>query len=114
MPPLIKTICVDFDAVLHTYKGWKGEEEFDPPIDNAREYMEKLKTDGWRIIIFTTRGNNNLVRYYLNKHEIPFDYISYPVMATLLADSLVNRVPFREVFDNTKYQSRSDDGGYYG
>lgn len=41
-----KTICVDFDGVIHKYsKGWQGDVIYDEPVEGAKEYSKyKLKT----------------------------------------------------------------------
>jgi hypothetical protein len=38
--------------------------------------MEEFQRRGYRVIIFTVRGNKKLVREWLNEHEIPFDHIN--------------------------------------
>ena len=51
-----KTICIDFDGVIHDYsKGWQGEDVFGQIIPNADTGTATLKKNGWTIIIFTTR-----------------------------------------------------------
>lgn len=51
-----KTILVDFDGVLHDYKGWVGPEErfLNPPIEKARHACHILSRD-YRLVCFTTR-----------------------------------------------------------
>lgn len=72
-----RTVAVDFDGVISRYDGWKGPGVFGGPIEGCREELEKLKEEGWTVIIFTTRGVDiDLVRNYLVKHKIPFDHIN--------------------------------------
>ena len=42
-----KTICVDFDGVIHSYtSGWKGADVIpDPPVDGAFEGLYRLCAD---------------------------------------------------------------------
>ncbi len=54
---LAKTVAVDFDGVLHPYSaGWVGSMPADePPMPGAREFLENLHGQGWRIVVFSTR-----------------------------------------------------------
>ncbi len=54
---LARTVAVDFDGVLHPYtKGWVGPVPADePPTPGAREFLEALVADGYRVVIFSTR-----------------------------------------------------------
>ena len=47
-------ICVDFDGVLNTYNGWKGEEELFEPMIGAREFLQVLSKK-YNVIILSTR-----------------------------------------------------------
>jgi len=69
-------VCVDLDGTIAHYKGWVDEAHFGEPITGVQAALEKLRSAGWKIIIFTTRGNRELIRAYLEKHAIPFDYIN--------------------------------------
>ena len=71
-----KTICIDFDGVISNYKGYKGWGVFEPPVDGTIEYMNRLKADGWRIIIFTCRNETKLIQDYCEQHCIPVDEIN--------------------------------------
>jgi hypothetical protein len=70
------TVAVDLDGTLA-----EEYETFDPtrigkPRKRAKHWMEKLHTAGARLIINTVRGQNELVRDWLNEHEIPFDFVN--------------------------------------
>lgn len=81
------TIAVDFDGVIHGYsKGWNGGDIYDPPVPGTREALEKLKADGWKIYIFSTRTNKIFrkkeeadqeaaMKNWLAEHQIPYDKI---------------------------------------
>ena len=52
-------LCIDFDGVLNTYNGYKGENElYEPRLSNL-----------YTIIIFTTR-NRDKVLEWLQKYEL--------------------------------------------
>lgn len=67
-------VCVDFDGVLNTYSGWKGETELYTPRNGVREFMSTLRKD-YRVVVFTTR-DNALVREWLEKYNILFDDVT--------------------------------------
>ena len=49
-----KTICIDFDGVIHDYsKGYQGEDVFGQMIPNADVGTSVLKKNGWK----TTNSN---------------------------------------------------------
>jgi hypothetical protein len=47
--------CIDFNGVLDTYQGWRGDKHFDAPRPGAREFLSDLGARGLRVVIFTTR-----------------------------------------------------------
>jgi hypothetical protein len=61
----MKTICIDFDGVIHSYKsGWNPQllasEVADEPVDGAIDWLEKLtKIDEFSITIFSTRNHQD-------------------------------------------------------
>ncbi len=75
-PP--KTICIDFDGVIHDYsKGWQGIDVFDKVLPGASEATHQLHEAGYMIIIYTTRNDTPALREFLSKNNIYFDYINY-------------------------------------
>lgn len=72
-----KTICIDFDGVIHDYsKGWQGEDVFGQMIANADTGTSVLKEKGWTIIIFTTRKKTEKLEKWLKDNNIVYDYIN--------------------------------------
>lgn len=81
------TIAIDFDGVIHGYsKGWNGGEIYDPPVEGTKEAIEKLKAEGHKIYIFSTRNNklfhkkdkidqDKAMKEWLEKYDIPYDRI---------------------------------------
>ena len=70
------TVAVDMDGTLA-----KHFDKYDPnfipdPRPNAKKVMQDWKDKGYRLIIFTVRGDKKLVKAWLEKHDIPFDYIN--------------------------------------
>lgn len=72
-----KTICIDFDGVLHDYsEGYKGKDVFGDMIPNADKATQLLKKKGWTIIIYTTRPKTAKLEKWLKDKGIAYDYIN--------------------------------------
>lgn len=79
-----KTIVFDFDGVIHTYSsGWKGVDIIPDPVNpDVVEVIDKLRADGYEVIVVSTRCADNAgmqaVLKYLADHGVIVD----DVMAT--------------------------------
>lgn len=71
-----KTAAIDFDGTILEYNGWHGENDFGKVRPGCIEALSELKRQGWRIIIFTTRGNTDGVSEYLEANGVPFDHVN--------------------------------------
>jgi len=70
------TVAVDLDGTLA-----EKEEPFDPtsigtPRQKAIDYVRLFREAGARIIIFTVRGDKELVEAWLEEHDVPYDYVN--------------------------------------
>lgn len=72
---MMKIIAFDFDGVLAKYDGWEGYQHLGEPIDGMRKVLQQLKSDGWKIIIYTTRGNAEIAEW-CKKYDMLYDYIN--------------------------------------
>jgi len=70
------TIAVDLDGTL-AREGEFCADKIGDPIYNAKEIMDKVKGLGVGIIINTCRGDEKLIANWLQKHDIPYDYINH-------------------------------------
>ncbi len=76
----IKTICLDFDGVIHSYRsGWQGEATIpDPPIHGVREAIEHLRKR-YRVVVHSARSRTEdgrqAISRWLAKHDIEVDEI---------------------------------------
>ncbi len=70
-----RTIAVDFDGVIAEYDGYKGPGVLGAPRPDVRAAMHTLRAEGWKIVIFTTRGVEE-ISGYLTEHGFPFDEIN--------------------------------------
>jgi len=71
-----RTAVVDLDGTISMYDKWRGETHFGEPVPFAREALTELREWGWRIVVYTTRGNDSLVHQWLLTNKIPFDTIN--------------------------------------
>lgn len=71
-----KTICVDFDGVIHSYaSGWRGATEIpDPPVDGAIEWLARA-AERFDLAITSVRnaqpGAIEAMRAWLRAHGLP-------------------------------------------
>ena len=69
----LKWLGVDFDLTLcknTSHPDYKPLE----PIEGAKEYLDKLVEDGWKIIIYTSRAwhEYDMIENWLNSYQMPF------------------------------------------
>ena len=48
-------VCIDLDGVLNEFDGWRGAEYFHPPRPGSRQFLERLNTLGYDVVVFTVR-----------------------------------------------------------
>ena len=70
-----RTIAVDLDGVIAEYDGWKGPGVLGSPRLDVVEALRDLQHEGWKIVIHTTRGEEEIATY-LQRHAIPHDEIN--------------------------------------
>ena len=82
MTEYIKTICFDFDGVIHSYiSGWQGAENIpDAPVKGIKEVIDKLRETGNRVVVQSSRaqteaGKQAIIKY-LNKNNIIVDDVT--------------------------------------
>lgn len=72
---LPKTIAVDFDGVIAEYDGWKGVGVLGGPRKDVVAALRALHAEGWKIVIHTARGEEEIAAYLL-EHEVPHHEIN--------------------------------------
>ena len=74
-----KTLAVDFDGVIHKYsKGFQGlDNAYDPPMNGAREVLQRLKDKGYVLKIMSSRPSL-VIEEWLVKYDMAdlFDTVS--------------------------------------
>lgn len=79
-------IAVDFDGVIHDFKGWGDGTCYGDPLPSALEALERLSKE-YNVIIFTAKARpdrplvngktgQELVEEWLHKHDV-MKYIDY-------------------------------------
>ncbi|GHV45746.1 hypothetical protein FACS1894204_05700 [Synergistales bacterium] len=74
-----KTVVFDFDGVVHAYtSGWKGFDVItDPVVKEAADAISVLRSDGYEVIIVSTRCAEatglEAVKKYLTDNNIEVD-----------------------------------------
>jgi hypothetical protein len=96
---LRRTVCLDFDGVIHSYQsGWCGAEIIpDPPIHGTREAIDRLRKT-YRVVVYSARFATNegiaAVDAWLKKHGIEVDELCrFKPPAMVYVDD--RAVPFR-------------------
>ena len=75
----MKTLCIDFDGVIHSYtSGWKGAGNIpDPPVRGAKEFIQMMLSEGFKIVIMSSRASSlegaMAIDDWLAKHGFPCD-----------------------------------------
>jgi ribonucleotide monophosphatase NagD (HAD superfamily) len=64
-----KTVCLDFDGVIHEYKGWNNG-ELNGPLPGAKDFIQKLIESNYQVIIHTTR-EPAVVKAWLAMYALP-------------------------------------------
>ena len=78
--PRIRTVCLDFDGVIHSYQsGWQGETTIaDPPIHGVDRAISRLRKD-YRVVVHSARCRSEEGRFavekWLAKNRIEVDEV---------------------------------------
>jgi hypothetical protein len=72
----VPTIAVDFDRVLFTHESWQGHFHVGDPIPGAIEALNQFHEMGFKIMIWTTRAQKDIIANACNNAKIPYDYIN--------------------------------------
>ena len=105
LEPSRKTVCLDFDGVIHSYKsGWQGEAVIpDPPIHKVDVAVRRLRKH-FRVVIYSARCRNRqgveAIQRWLDKHQIEVDEVcDHKPPAFVYVDD--RAIPFNGDWDET-------------
>lgn len=71
-----KLAAIDLDGTVLEYDGNFGPKEFGPATKGIVEELQQLVDAGWKIIIWTCRGDSPELRNHLREQGVPFHYIN--------------------------------------
>ena len=80
LEPRIRTVCLDFDGVVHSYQsGWQGETVIsDPPIHGVDKAIHQLRKE-YRVVIHSARCRTEdgrvAIKKWLDKNRIEVDEV---------------------------------------
>lgn len=67
-----RTVCMDFDGVLHWYRlGWHNGKIYDVPRPGAKEAVRALEAAGCRVVVCTAGREPVEVEHWLAQYEFP-------------------------------------------
>lgn len=69
------TIAVDFDGVIADYDGWQGETVHGPPRADVIDALNRLRAEGWRIIVYSSRAESEITPYLVD-NCVPYDEVN--------------------------------------
>ena len=69
-----RSICVDFDGVIADAS--VPYPDIGNLVEGAEKGLQWLHNQGWEIIIFTCREEDDKLRDFLEEHDIPYDHIN--------------------------------------
>lgn len=69
------TVAIDLDGTLASEDGGFSDEIGDPR-PNARQVVEIFKSQGFKVIVWTCRGDEPAVKKWFDLHDIPYDEIN--------------------------------------
>ena len=100
----MKTICVDFDGVLHSYtSGWKGAATIpDPPVPGAMKWLTEL-TEHFNVVVCSARASRPwgwiAIRRWLRRELVRY-WGAHPSVAHDAADAIrvTSRKPAASVY----------------
>jgi len=72
----VPTVAVDLDGTIIKKEDWQGEDHFSDTRPGAKKALKYFQKMGWRIIIFTVRGDVQKVKDMLHSRDIPYDYVN--------------------------------------
>jgi len=70
------TVAVDFDGTIVEFNGWNGLKNYGDVKNGAREGIKRLKREGYKVMVYTTRNSRPTVKKAMDEYGIPFDCVN--------------------------------------
>ena len=90
-------VCIDLDGVLNPFDTWRSPEYFHPLRPGAREFLLRLKQDGYRVVVFTVLWFE-WIEKWLDENDVR-EYV----------DEVTDRKPSAQVYLNDRAASFQGD-----
>ena len=71
-PPKEKIVLVDLDGTMARYAGWDGG-NIGAVLPGVVETMKRLRAEGFKVLVWTTRGDVPEVRAWLAANGVEYD-----------------------------------------
>lgn len=97
-----RVICIDFDGVIHEYRGWNGEGKFNDPVQGAKEGIDQIREAGYKVLIFTCRIDTDAVKEWMDKHDIEYDGINEHLVKFSHTDKTPTMKPLADAYVDDK------------
>ena len=107
-----QTIAIDFDGVIHKYsKGWQDGSCYDEPMPGAFDFIARMRSRGFNVVVFTARTNIGEVgQWFLNNwpRQAPYGDVpevtnQKPIAVAYIDDRAIR---FNGSFDSVLLQLR--------
>lgn len=99
-----RTVCVDLNGVLDTYRGWQGYVSWHPPRQGAAEFLQSLDREGFRVVVLTVRNTAEawrwLEEYGLDRHVAEVTNRKPPAVAYVDDRAVCFQGDFNETFES--------------
>lgn len=106
-----KTLAIDFDGTICKYQPFGDGIIYQEPNEGAADIIQKLKDNGWKIIIFTCRAREEWrdkdgIHYgissifdWCRKFDIPFDEITAekPIATAYIDDRAIRFTNWQDI-----------------
>lgn len=70
-----RIIAFDLDGTIAKYNGFISAHDIQEPIEETVKAIQMLKEKGYRILIYSTRGDD-FIKEYCERFSIPYDFIN--------------------------------------
>lgn len=72
----IHIVAVDFDKVLFRHEQWNGHKHYGEPMPDVYWALHQLKYMGFKIMVWTTRNQPEIIAEAMERYSLPYDYIN--------------------------------------
>ena len=99
-----RIVSIDFDGVISSYDGWKGDDCLGKPISGAKVFIERLIEAGFKPVIWTTRDKSKIEKWLKENRfpDIKVTTIKYPSVVYIDDRCVQFKGDFKKLFTDLK------------